>query len=421
MSSSARRKSFLSAYVRAIEPSATVAMHAATQELKAQGEQITSLCVGEPDYDPPAQVLAATIAAVQAVPAQTHYTGVTGRVDLREAIVADAARRTGVAYEAGNVVLANGAKQLLFQACLALLGPGDRCVVPTPYWPSHLAIVGMCGAEATLLPSSAEEGYALSPAKLRAVLAADAAIKLLILCNPSNPTGVVQPRSTLVEVATILDEHEAATGKKVWVIADEIYERLLYDGAELAHFGSISPSAYARTVHINGFSKSHAMTGYRLGYSCCPSTADGATLSKAIATIQGQVTSCPGSISQAAALAALAVPDDDDFWTTNVVEGLGRKRARCLERLGELEGEGLVTVGAVPCGAFYVLPVLKLGGDCATSLAFCVALLEREKVALVPGEAFGAPGTCRISYAASIGEVEAAIAGLGRLLRALHQ
>ncbi|KAH8073259.1 transferase [Aureococcus anophagefferens] len=371
----------LSVLVEGLKPSATVEVHGLTMQLRAAGEEVVSLCVGEPDFPPPKAIVDAIGAA--ALAGATRYTEVTGTKELREAIASDLAKRKGTAYAPTDIVVANGAKQAVYEALLALVGPGDEVVVPAPYWVSYPSMVEMAGAAVVQVDADIADGYKLTADALKSVLTPKT--KALIFCNPSNPTGAVVDEAGQRELLAVLDAHEAATGKKVWVISDEIYEQLHYEPATPhASFAALGGSSFDRTVTINGFSKAYAMTGFRLGYLAAPQA-----VARACGKIQGQITSCASSLAQAAGLEAIAAK---------------RGRIRCPP---------------APEGAFYVFVDvsgtlgLSCDGDAVdSSTSFCTALLAKRKLALVPGDAFGAPDGVRISYAASEAELTTALAAI---------
>ena len=399
----------LSELVQALKPSATVEVHGLTMQLRAAGEEVVSLCVGEPDFAPPKEIVDAIGAAAAA--GATRYTEVTGTAELRSAIVGDLEGRKGVAYAATEVVVANGAKQAVYEALLALVGPGDEVVVPAPYWVSYPSMVEMAGATVRSVPCGIDDGYKLTGAALRSALTRET--KAVILCNPSNPTGAVVDERSQRDLLRVLEAHEEETGTKVWVISDEIYERLYYgsDGGHVA-FASLSAGAFARTVTINGFSKAFAMTGFRLGYLAAPQA-----VAKACGKIQGQITSCASSLAQAAGVAALKLPLDA---LDGDVETFRRRRDLVLDALATIaKKKGRITCPPPPEGAFYVFfgvaGALGLACDGETvdsSTTFCTALLGKRKLALVPGDAFGAPDGVRLSYAASEADLATALAAI---------
>ena len=365
--------------------------------MEAEGIEVTSLCVGEPDFPPPQAVLDAASAAILAN--DTRYTAVTGTASLRQAIAKDLKDRKGVVYDPNTeIVVGNGAKQCVYQGVFATVGPGDAVVIPAPFWPSYPEMVALAGAKPIVLETKETDGYLLTPEGLRSCLEEhkDENIKLMILCNPSNPTGGVHSEERLRELANVLEDYP-----NIAILADEIYERLVYADTpadEHVSFASISENMYERTMTVNGFSKAYAMTGMRLGYMAAP-----APLAKAATTIQSQVTSCAGSVSQAAGVAALENVKEEEMEAN--VKIMREKRDYVIGRLDGMDG---VTLEVPPKGAFYVLPDVSgfYDGD---DTQLCLDLLSKKRLALVPGSSFGAPGTVRISYATSLEELEVAM------------
>jgi aspartate/glutamate/aspartate-prephenate aminotransferase len=376
-----------------IQPSKTVEIFSLVKQMQAEGIQVTSLCVGEPDFLPSQVVLDAIVQAVQ--DGETKYTAVTGTLELRQAIAVDLQRRKNVSYDPqSEIVVGNGAKQCVYQGILATAGVGDTVLVPAPYWPSYPEMVRLAGATPVIVESRAETGFLLTPDELRTALQAHAeTVKLLILCNPSNPTGGVYNESQLRELVAVLRDYP-----QVVVLADEIYERLTYSCGTDGGCPSFAaqPGMWERTLTVNGFSKAYAMTGLRLGYIAAPQP-----LARAITTIQSQLTSCAGSLSQAAGVAALTLVSDDEL-SRNVVE-MRAKRDFVLAQLATMPD---VQVQVPPQGAFYVLPDMSAYGD---DVQLCLDLLSEQRLALVPGSSFGAPGTVRISYATNLEELQTAM------------
>jgi aspartate/methionine/tyrosine aminotransferase len=379
--------------------------------------EVTSLCVGEPDFLPPAAVLDAARQAID--DGDTRYTAVTGTAQLRRAIADDLKRRKGVIYNPDTeIVVSNGAKQCVYQGILALIGKGDRVLIPSPYWPSYPEMVTLVGGIPVFIPTHAKDGFLLTPEALEQALSEEensnnnATTKLLILCNPSNPTGGVHNKKRLQELAAVLEKHP-----HVAVLADEIYERLVYkkegeeeeegDDDASSSCPSFAQFLWDRTLTVNGFSKAYAMTGMRLGYLAAP-----AYVVKAVTTIQSQLTSCAGSISQAAGVAALLRVSDEEL--RHNVKVMREKRDYVL---GELDSMPGVTVAVPPQGAFYVLPELAESYFDGDDTELCLQLLKRKKLALVPGSSFGAPGTVRISYATSMEELKVAMSKLREFLQ----
>ena len=392
----------LNPIVSSVKISKTVEIFSLVKQMEAEGVEVTSLCVGEPDFPPPQAVLDAAAKAI--VDCDTRYTAVTGTAALREAIADDLKRRKKVEYNPQTeIVVGNGAKQCVYQGVLATCGPLDSVIVPAPYWPSYPEMVSLTGATPIILETKEEDGYLITPDALRKVLSENDNVKLLILCNPSNPTGGVHTEERLRELAAVLDEYP-----NVAILADEIYERLVYnDDPSEGHvsFAAISPSMYQRTMTVNGFSKAYAMTGMRLGYLAAP-----ARLAKATTTIQSQLTSCAGSISQAAGVAALRDVPEEELEAN--VQVMREKRDYVIDRLRKMPQ---VNLKVPPTGAFYVLPDVSAHYD-GDDVALCLDLLKKKRLALVPGSSFGAPGTVRISYATSMGELELAMNKLEEFL-----
>lgn len=378
--------------VASVKVSKTVEVFSLVKEMEAEGETVTSLCVGEPDFLPPQAVMDAAQQAL--LDGKTRYTAVTGTVELRKAIAADLETRKGVKYNAlTDIVVGNGAKQSVYQSVLATCGPGDKVLIPAPYWPSYPEMVALAGAEPVIVETKASDGFLLMPDALQAALKEHPETKLLIFCNPSNPTGGVHDKARLEDLASVLQEFPS-----VAVLADEIYERLVYtDDGVCPAFASM-PSMYDRTLTVNGFSKAYAMTGMRLGYVAAPTK-----LAKAVTTIQSQLTSCAGSVSQAAGVAALTNVEESELEENNVM--MKKKRDYVLGRLDQMPN---VNVAVPPQGAFYVLPELSSYFD-GDDTELCLKLLQSKKLALVPGTSFGAPGTVRISYATSLEELAVAM------------
>lgn len=424
----------LSPMVEGMAVSKTIEIHSLTKELEQGGQKIYSLCVGEPDFQPPDEVIQATVQAAR--DGDTKYTGVSGNANLRRAIAADLWSRKHVKYSPDEVVVSNGAKQAVLQAMMAVVSPGDRVIIPAPYWTSYPDMVKMCLATPLIVGTEASSDYTLSSSALRAALSSSSSgpVSCLILCNPSNPTGCVSGQAALEDIAAVLRDFPS-----VVVLSDEIYERLTYEDTPHVSFASL-PGMFERTITINGFSKSHSMTGYRIGYSCAP-----LRISKAISKLQSQITSCASSISQHAAHFALTtMPLTNPSWMAERVEELQVKRDLAYTLLHSIPG---VTCPK-PMGAFYLLPdvscyygkklpPLSHGTSSSSSSSIvveedeeavivsdshvlCMQLLRREGVALVPGEAFGAPSTVRISYAASSEVITEAIHRLHKFLVSLQ-
>ena len=401
-----------------IQPSQTVEIFSRVKEMRNEGIDVTGgLCVGEPDFGPPPEVITATIQALEN--GDTRYTAVAGTIPLRQAIAQDLTLRKGIRYNPlTEIVVANGAKQAVYQGILAMAGVGDTVLIPAPYWPSYPEMVKLAGAEPVIIETTAESGYLLSPTQLRNALESciNNKPRLLILCNPSNPTGGVYSKKALEGLCQVLLDFP-----NVYVLADEIYDQLVYgsndddnDKKNIVPAASRCPSIaslpgmWDRTITINGFSKSYAMTGFRLGYLAAPQV-----LARACTTLQSQFTSCASSLSQAAGLAALT--QVSDAWLPTKVLELKHKRDHCLTRLAEMPN---VMVHVPPQGAFYVLPnISAYAGSDHDDVQFCRDLLQEQELTLVPGSSFGARGTVRISYATSLEELNIAMDKLSAFLQ----
>jgi aspartate aminotransferase len=387
---------FLSDAILRVAPSATVAVSRKAADMKASGRDVISLAAGEPDFDTPRHVREAAIRAIEA--GHTRYTNVDGIPELKAAVARKFKRDNSIAAEADEIMVSAGGKQIIFNAMLATLNPGDEVVIPAPFWVSYPEIVRLCGANPVFARADASTGFKLAPEALEAAITPKT--KWLILNTPSNPTGAAYTAAELKGLTAVLLRHP-----QVHVLTDDIYEVLVYDGGRFATVAEVEPALLGRTLTMNGVSKSHAMTGWRIGYCTGPRP-----LIAAMTKLQGQSTSNPSSIAQWAALAALDGPQDF----------LGEWRAvfqarRDLVVRGLNAGTGLDCL--VPEGAFYVFPSVqnllgrtsKGGTKLATDEDFVLALLEETGVALVHGSAFGLAGHMRLSYAASNAQLEEAV------------
>jgi aspartate/methionine/tyrosine aminotransferase len=358
-------------------------------DMKREGKTVYSLCVGEPDYQPPAEVAAATTEAVMT--GLTKYTSVNGDAGLRQAIATDLANRKGTIYTADQIVVSNGAKQAVMQALMTVVSPGEEVIIPAPYWTSYPDMVLLCNGCNVIVPTLASENYIMSPETLRATLEAHPKVTCIILCNPSNPSGCVADKESMEKLAEVLMDYP-----KVVVLSDEIYEHLVYD---VSHTSMASlPGMMDRTIVVNGFSKSHSMTGYRVGYSAAP-----LHVAKSIAKLQSQLTSCASSVGQYAAMKALQSSTGPEWMTERVLE-LKDKRDLAYGILSSIPNVSC----PMPTGAFYLLPDVsyyfgKMAGDVAIkdSSDLCLELLRSKQVALVSGDAFGVDECVRLSYATS--------------------
>ncbi len=388
---------FLSEALERVAPSATVGISQKARDMARAGRDIIALSAGEPDFDTPLNVREAAKRAMDE--GKTRYTNVDGIPELKEAVAAKFRRDNGLDVTAADCFIGSGGKQIIFNALLATLNPGDEVVVPVPYWVSYPEIVRLCGAEPVFAVADASTGFKLKPEVLEAAITPRT--KWLILNTPSNPTGAAYSADELRGLADVLMRHP-----HVHVLTDDIYEVLVYDGGSFATIAQVEPKLQARTLTMNGVSKSHAMTGWRIGYCTGPRP-----LLAAMTKLQSQSTTNASSISQWAAVEALNGPQDFLAEWRQVFQ-----ERRDLVVSGLNANTGLDCL--VPAGAFYVFPSCKRllgktsagGAKLETDEDFVMALLEETGVALVHGTAFGLPGHFRLSYAASNAELEDAVA-----------
>ncbi len=386
---------------QAIKPSPTLATAAKAKAMKAQGIDVVDFGVGEPDFDTPENVKQAGIKAIQS--GFTKYTPAGGTDELKEAVIEKFKKDNNLAYEKSQVLISCGAKHSLYNIAEALFDPGDEIIIPSPYWVSYPDQVLLNDATPVIVETTEAEGFKLSAQKLEKAITKKT--KALVLNSPSNPTGLAYDRKTLEEIAAIAVKHN------IYVISDEIYEKLLYDGFTHVSIASLGREIKDLTIVVNGVSKSHAMTGWRIGYAAGPKA-----VITAMTNIQSQSTSNPCSISQKAALEALRGPQD--FIRTMNVE-FDKRRKYMVERLNKIPGMACL----MPVGAFYAFPnVARLygksiqGKTMKNSSDLATYLLEEAKVALVSGDAFGADPYIRLSYATSMENIQK---GLDRIEKAV--
>jgi aspartate/methionine/tyrosine aminotransferase len=386
--------------IRQLQPSATLAVSALARELKARGRPIIDLSAGEPDFDTPGFIVEAGIAAIR--DGHTRYTPAPGLAALRRAIADFLAREHDTAASAAGVVVSAGAKQALFNALFALVGPGDRVLIPVPYWTSYPEIVQLARAEPRFVDGPEDRSYRVGPAELEA--AWEEGVKALIINSPSNPSGSVYRLEELDAIA------RWARDRGVWLISDEIYARLCYLGQRAPGLLDLAPDLLERAVVINGASKAYAMTGWRIGFSYT----DAATAT-AISALQSHITSNAATPSQHAALAAFSATPAQEAELESMAAEFAARRDLVVRRLGErLPGTGYVA----PEGAFYLFFRADRWYDDARpdSIALCTYLIEEAEVALVPGAAFGDDRYVRLSFAASRAALDEAFDRLGRTL-----
>ncbi len=392
---------FLADSLGRIKPSATIAVTDKARALKAAGMDVIGLGAGEPDFDTPENIKEAAIKAIR--DGKTKYTAIDGIPELKQAICAKFRRENGIEYNVDEISVGTGGKQVLFNALMATLNPGDEVIVPAPYWVSYPEIVALAGATPVIVKTTMEGGFKLTPAAFEAAITPKT--KWVILNSPSNPTGAGYSRADVKGLTDVLMRHP-----QVWVLTDDMYEHMAYDGFEFATPVQVEPALKDRTLTLNGVSKAYAMTGWRIGFAGGPSM-----LIKAMAKLQSQSTTNPSSISQWAAVEALNGPQD--FIKRNA-EVFRERRDLVVSMLNQAQGIHCPR----PEGAFYVFPSCEgtlgktsaKGKKLTTDEDFVTALLEEEGVAVVHGSAFGLSPFFRISYATGLETLEEACSRIQR-------
>ncbi|HEX9648246.1 MAG TPA: pyridoxal phosphate-dependent aminotransferase [Alphaproteobacteria bacterium] len=398
---------FLAERLGRIKPSPTIAVTTRARELRAAGHDVIGLGAGEPDFDTPDPVKEAAIAAIRA--GQTKYTAVGGTPELKAAIAAKFKRDNGLDYAPKQIIVGAGGKQVLFNAILATVEDGDQVIVPAPYWVSYPDMVLLAGGEPVVVETSEDNGFRMRPEDLERAITPRT--KWLILNSPSNPSGAAYSRDELKALAEVLVRR-----RHVWVMADDMYEKIVYDNFVFTTLAEVEPGLYERTLTVNGVSKAYAMTGWRIGYAGGPEA-----LIQAMDSIQSQSTTNAASISQAAAVEALN--GDQDFIKPRNA-AFKKRRDMVVRRLNEVPGLTCRT----PEGAFYVYPscagvigkTTPEGKTIATSEDYATHLLESVGVAVVHGTAFGLDPYFRISYATSDAALEEACMRIRRATAALN-
>jgi len=386
---------FLSAALDRVKPSATIAVTDKARQLKAAGRNVIGLGAGEPDFDTPANIKLAAIHAIEA--GKTKYTAVDGIPELKEAIIAKFQRENGLTYKPNQITVGTGGKQVLYNALMATINPGDEVIIPAPYWVSYPEMVALAGGESVPIVCTAEFNFKLQPEALEKAITPKT--KWIILNSPSNPTGSAYTREELKAITSVLVKHP-----HVWVMTDDMYEHLVYDDFEFTTPAQVEPSLFDRTLTVNGVSKAYCMTGWRIGYAGGPQS-----LISAMATIQSQSTSNPSSIAQWAAVEALNGPQEFIPANNKVFK---ERRDLVVAMLNQAKGIECPR----PEGAFYVYPscagtmgkTAPSGKKLATDEDFVTELLETEGVAVVQGSAFGLGPAFRISYATKTSDLEEA-------------
>ena len=386
-----------------ISPSATLAIDSKAKKLKAEGIDVVGFGAGEPDFDTPVHIKQAAIAAIEA--GFTKYTPASGTMTLKEAICAKFKKDNGLDYAPANIVISNGAKHSLVNVFQAICNPGDEVIIPAPFWVSYPEMVKLADGVPVIVYTTEEQGFKFTVDQIRQAVTAKT--KAIILNSPSNPTGMVYTREELAELADL------AVEKGFYVVSDEIYEKLIYDGKTHVSIASNNEKIKAQTIIVNGVSKTYAMTGWRIGY-----TASTPEIAKIMSNVQSHATSNPNSIAQKAAEAAISGPQD---MVATMVAAFASRRDYMVKRINSMPGLSCVN----PNGAFYVMMNISqlMGKELAglkiqSSDDFANVLLEKANVALVPGSGFGIDTHVRLSYATS---QENITKGLDRIEQFLKQ
>ncbi|MEX1045068.1 MAG: pyridoxal phosphate-dependent aminotransferase [Chthoniobacterales bacterium] len=378
----------LSSHAVQLTPSLTLAIDSKAKAMRAEGIDVCGFGAGEPDFDTPEHIKEAAIKALQ--DGFTKYTPSAGIPDLRTAISEKFAADNKIDYKPSQIVVSNGAKQSCFNAILACCEPGDEVIIPAPYWLSYPDMVRLVGAEPVIVPTKAENSYKMTAAEFENAMTPRT--KMVIINSPGNPTGSVYTREELEALV------EVALTEDIFILSDEIYEKLIYDDAQHVSVASLSKEAYDLTITVNGFSKAYAMTGWRLGYLGAP-----AEISKVIDSLQSHSTSGPNSFAQKGAVAALK---GSQQCVTDMRDEFNVRREYMYERLAAIPNVSAVK----PLGAFYMLADISKFGLSSTN--FADRLLSKAEVAVVPGVAFGDDKTVRLSYATDLETIKT---GLDRL------
>lgn len=394
----------LSRKAQRIEASVTLAITAKAKEMKESGIDVISFGAGEPDFNTPQNIINAAIKAME--DGNTKYTNVNGILPLREAICKKFKDDNGLIYNPSQIVVSTGAKQSLANAFLAILNPGEEVIVPNPYWVSYPELIGLADGKAVFVESNETSSYKFTKENLEKAVTEKT--KAIILNTPNNPTGTIYSKEELMEIA------EFAKKYNLIIVSDEMYEKLIYDGEEHVSIASVSDDAYERTIVINGLSKSYAMTGWRLGY--CGATEK---ISKLMTNIQSHMTSNVCSITQYAAVEALNGPQDK---VKEMISEFERRRNYMVKTLEEMNNLSIIK----PQGAFYIMINIdkclgkEINGEKITdSMDFSAKLLEHEKVAVIPGKAFGLDNYVRVSYATSMELIEKGLERINKFVNKL--
>lgn len=382
----------LSNLANRIKPSPTMVLAGRATELKTQGKDIISLSVGEPDFDTPEFIKEAARRAL--ADGKTKYTPVAGIPSLRQAVADKFARENKLRYKPEQIIVSCGAKQCIFNACMALLNPNDEAIIPAPYWVSYPDIIKITGAKPVIIPTNIEQKYKITAKQLEQAINKNT--KLIILNSPVNPSGMIYSREELKALSEVLLKHP-----QIYIITDDIYEHINWSGAPFYNIVNVCPKLYDRTVVVNGVSKAYAMTGWRVGYAASPTA-----ITVAAQKIQSQSTSCACSIAQFATEAAL---NGDQACIQTMLQAFKQRHDYVFEILSSMKG-----IEVIPSdGTFYTFPnmqgIIDRAKNIASDIELSDHLLTEAGVAITPGTAFGLPGSMRISYAVNMDNLSDAL------------
>ena len=392
----------LSRIATAVHASTTLAIDAKAKQMKADGLDVVGFGTGEPDFDTPENIKEAAYAAIRE--GKTKYTPAAGIIPLRKAVAESMKRDLNLDYDFTQIVIASGAKHNLYAALRTLVNPGDEVILPAPYWVSYDEMIAMVGGVSVIITAGEDQNFKITAAQLEAAVTDKT--KAVIINNPSNPTGMLYNEQELKEIADVCVKHD------LYIIADEIYFKLLYDGRTFTSIAALGEEVKERTIIINGVSKSYAMTGWRIGYAAAP-----ANIAKVMANYLSHSTGAPSTISQWAAIEAFNGPQETIEAMRKVFE---ERRNYIVDRMNKIEGVSCI----MPEGAFYVMMNIEklkgktIGGTVInTSDDFAMAFLEKELVAVVPCSGFGAPDFVRWTYATSMENIKEGLDRLERFLK----
>ncbi len=383
----------LAARVGEVPPSITLAIAAKAKAMRAEGIDVCSLSTGEPDFDTPEHIKAAAKQALDA--GKTKYGPVAGELQLKAAIARKLQSDNNLHYQPENIIVTNGGKHSLYNLMMALIEPGDEVIIPAPYWLSYPEMVKLASGKPVIVRTDASTGYKITPEQLSAAITPKT--KLFVLNTPSNPTGMVYSRAEIQALAEVIVDRD------ILVVSDEIYEKIIYDGAEHVSIGSLGQEIFDRTIVSSGFAKGYSMTGWRIGYLAGP-----IALIKATSTIQGHSTSNVCTFAQYGAIAALESSQES---VEKMRLAFADRREVIFELLDAIPGISCIK----PDGAFYMFVNISKTG--MNSLEFCDAFLEQQQVAVIPGIAFGADDHIRLSYATDLGTIKKALERLDKFVR----